>query len=111
MLTKITEIVVIVAAVLVYLIQRAKYLRDIEPDLELKWTGKIRIVKMSPNLAEFWAYYIDVQVENVSKNRANDMQFNVDLGLFPERGLPDYMQSECPQRPRMHPEELAWVFR
>ena len=55
------------AAILAYLVQRARYLREIEPDLELKWPDGIRVTEMSTTLKESWAFYIDVEVENRSK--------------------------------------------
>jgi hypothetical protein len=100
------EIIILVAAILIFLIQRARYLREIEPDLELAWANKITVDKMSQDVDKFWDYYIHVDVKNVSNNRANDMLFKVALKLFPERGRPRFLESKYPLIPGLHETQL-----
>jgi hypothetical protein len=100
------EIVILVALVLVFLIQRAKYLRQIDPDLELTWAGRIRVHTMSSSVDQFWAYYIHLGVKNVSRNRATDMLFKVVLWIFPERGGSRFLEIKYPLFPGFHQTEL-----
>jgi len=84
-LTAITTTILAIAAVLAYLIQRARYLREIEPDLDLEWPTSIRVGELGSTLQESWAFYIDIEVENVSKNHAEDLRYDLDLHIFPDR--------------------------
>jgi len=102
----IVGVVLAIAAIFAFLLQRARYLREIEPDLELTWAKRIRVEKMVSFLTEFWAYYIDVNVENKSKNHAQDMLFSVELWVFPERGKPTILQDKFPLIPRLFNPEL-----
>jgi hypothetical protein len=87
-ITMITTGILAIAAILAYLVQRARYLREIEPDLELKCSDRIRVEKMSRTLKEFWAFSIDVEIDNRSKNHAEGLQYKVDLQISPHRGEP-----------------------
>ena len=53
----ITTTVLAVAAIFIFLVERARYLREIEPDVELKWPENIQVSQMSQSLKEFWAIY------------------------------------------------------
>jgi len=83
--TAITTTILAIAAVLAYLIQRARYLREIEPDLDLEWPTSIRVGELGSTLQESWAFYIDIEVENVSKNHVEDLRYDLDLHIFPDR--------------------------
>jgi len=101
-----TAIVILVAAVVLFVIQRARYLREIEPDLELTSADRIRVDTMSSTVDQSWAYYIYVNVKNVSKNRATDMLFKVVLWIFPERGGARFLEIKYPLFPGFHQTEL-----
>jgi len=82
--TAITTGVLAIAAILAYLVQRARYLREIEPDLDLEWPNGIRVGQLGHTLREPWSFYIDIKVENVSKNHAEDVRCYLNLYIFPE---------------------------
>ncbi|GAI38525.1 unnamed protein product, partial [marine sediment metagenome] len=44
--TAITTTILAIAAILAYLVQRARYLKEIEPDLDLEWPTSIRVGKL-----------------------------------------------------------------
>ena len=102
----IVGVVLALAAIFAFLLQRARYLREIEPDIELTWAKRIRVEEMASSLKECWAYYIDVNVENKSRNHAKDMLFSIELWVFPERGRPRVLQDKFPLIPRLHDSEL-----
>jgi len=90
--TTITGIIVAHAAILAYLLQRARYLREIEPDVELTWTNRFEGIQFKQSLDNFWCFYIPVKVENKSKNHAKDLTFNVELLVFPRRERPNFVK-------------------
>jgi len=102
----ITTGILAVAAMLAYLVQRARYLREGEPDLELEWPDSIRVVEMSPTLKNFWALYIDIEVKNKSKNHAEDLRYEVELKIFPQRGKPSFLSEKINGILQMHPAEV-----
>ena len=102
----ITTTVLAVAAIFVFLVERARYLREIEPDIELKWPENIQVSQMSQSLKEFWAIYINVEVKNISKNHAEDLDYQVELGIFPQRGKASYINTQFPNRVRTHPAAI-----
>lgn len=104
----ITGIVLAVAATLAFLIQRARYLREIEPDLELSWPTNIRISQLSHSLKQFWAFYIDIEVENKSRNHAYNLIYEVELSIFPLwlDGKVHALKKVCSQDESHH----AWLW-
>ena len=104
----ITTSILALAAILAYIVQRARYLREIEPDLELKWPDSIRVVRMSPDLKEGFAFYIDIKIENLSKNHAQDLKCEVDFKIFPHREKPQVISGKIrPPLLLLSPEILA----
>jgi len=101
-----TTAILAVAAIFAFLIQRARYLREIEPDLELKWPENIRVSQMNQSLKEFWAIYIDVEVKNISKNHAENLVYEVDLVIFPRRGKASCIENQFVDRLRTSPPTL-----
>lgn len=95
-----------IAAMLAYLVQRARYLREIEPDLELKWPDGIRVARMGSELREGFAFYIDIEVENRSRNHAEDLRYEVDLRLFPNRDKPQFIAVRIHKFLGLHPDEI-----
>ncbi len=102
----VTTGILALAASLAYLVQRARYLREIEPDLKLKWPNRIRVIEMSTTLKEFWAFYIDIEVENVSRNHAEDLRYEVDLQIFPQRGKARFLREKIHDAVRIHPTDV-----
>jgi len=92
--TAITTTILAIAAILAYLVQRARYLREIEPDLDLVWPASIRVGKLGPTLQESWRFYIDIKVENVSKNHAEDLIYDLELRIFPDRTKPETIRGK-----------------
>lgn len=91
--TAITTVVFALAAILTYLVQRARYLREIEPDLDLG-TASIKVGKLGPTLKESWSFFIDIEVENVSKNHAEDLRYDLELLIFPDRKKPETIRGK-----------------
>jgi len=106
MVAIVTATIIGLAAFLAFLIQRARYLREIEPDLEVEWLGNLRISQMSKTLDKPWSLYIDVQLENKSRNHAHDLRCKVELTVFPVRGRSQAIPSKFYQFPRLHEDEL-----
>jgi len=102
----ITTTVLAVAAVFVFLVERARYLREIEPDIELKWPENIQVSQMSQSLKEFWAIYINVEVKNSPKNQVEELDYQVELGIFPQRGKASYINVQFPDFLRTHPASI-----
>jgi hypothetical protein len=96
--TTITGIILTIAAILAYLLQRARYLREIEPDLEITWLNRIDEIEVETTLDQRWSMYIPLQVVNKSENHAQDIMSYVDLKLFPDRRKPQYI----------HPKYFPW---
>ena len=82
--TAITTTILAIAAILAYLVQRARYLREIEPDLDLEWPTSIKVGKLGSTLKEPWSFFIDIEVENISKNHAEDLRYDLNLYIFPD---------------------------
>lgn len=105
-LNTIIGIVLATAALLAYLIQRARYLKENEPDLELIWPEKIRPNQMQPTLKNFWSLYIDLEVVNRSANHACDLRWEIKLDIFPRRGGSRFFGAKYTDTLRLHPKEL-----
>jgi hypothetical protein len=101
-----TGVILTLAAILTYLIQRARYLREIEPDLDLTWPTSVRVEQMAPTLKEFWSMYIDIKVVNKSDNHATDLRPVIHLDIFPSRGDGHVLSAELRELLRLHPEDL-----
>jgi len=86
-------VIAAIAAVLGYFIERARYFRDIEPDLELSPHG-LSLEEMHTTLQESWGFYIYIAVENKSDNPAYDLEYGVNLSIFPQRGRANVMISK-----------------
>lgn len=106
MLNTIIGIVLALAALLAYLIQRARYLKETEPDLELIWPENIRLSQMQHTLKNFWSLYIDLEVVNQSKNHADDLQWEAELDIFPQRGGSTCLRAKYIDTLRLHQKEL-----
>lgn len=91
----VASIVLPIAAILAFLVQRARYLREIEPDLELHWPETIRIAEISSTYNDFWGFYIDLEIENLSQNHSYDIDYHVDLTIFLKRNKPAIIQTRC----------------
>ena len=102
----ITTGILAIAAILAYLVQRARYLREIEPDLELKWPERIRVVRMGSELREGFSFYIDIELENRSRNHAYGLVYEVDLSIFPERGKPSFIEAKIHDLLKYHQSEI-----
>ncbi|MGD0354899.1 MAG: hypothetical protein ABSB31_05605 [Dehalococcoidia bacterium] len=77
-----------------YFIQRSRYLKEIEPDLDLIWPEKIRIGDLKPSLKDFGHFYIDICILNRSTNHAYDLSHTVDLTIIPQRNRSDAIESK-----------------
>ena len=104
--TILTGTVLALAALFAYFIQRARYLRETEPDLELTWPNSVRVGQMSHTLKEFWSLHIDVEAENKSKNHAEDLRWEVEVTIFPERGRSYGLVTKYSDILRLHPPKL-----
>lgn len=101
-----TGIVLASAALFAYLIQRARYLREFEPDLELTWPEVIQIIEMPHSLKEFWAVSIDLGVHNISNNPATGLRWQCELEIFPERGRASYIETTFSNYLPISPSEI-----
>lgn len=101
-----TGIILTIASVLTYFIQRSRYLKEIEPDLDLRWPEKIRIGNLSPRLKDFGHFYIDVYIANRSLNHAYNLSYIVDLTILPQRGKSQAFQSRHIEVVHYSPKEL-----
>jgi hypothetical protein len=102
----ITTGILAVAAILAYLVQRARYLREIEPDLDLIWPTAVRISNFGATLRDFWAFFIDLNVKNCSKNHAINIRYEVELWIFPDRSRPDVIDLRIRDWVPIHPTEI-----
>ena len=98
--------VLAIAAFLAYLVQRARYLREIEPDLDLEWPDSIRVGGLGNTLREPWSFYIDIKVENISKNHAENIRYNVNLNIFPNHVKSKIIRGKIYDKLRLHPEDI-----
>jgi hypothetical protein len=102
----ITTGILVFAAILTYLIQRARYLREIEPDLELKWLNCFRNIRLGSTFNEMWSFYVDIEVENLSGNHARDLEYEVKLDIFPHMGKPQICRCQMYKGSVAHTQEL-----
>jgi hypothetical protein len=104
--TAITTVIFALAAILTYLVQRARYLREIEPDLDFEWPTSIRVGALGSTLQESWRFYIDIEVENVSKNHAEDLRYEVSLNIFPNHAKSNHIRGNICDKLRLHPHDI-----
>ncbi len=106
--TIVTTSILALAAILTYLVQRARYLIEIEPNLELSLPSEIRIDKFGETLQDSWDFFIDIIVKNHSKCHAYDIRYEVKLYISPIRGRPDVIILKIRDLvpPATHPTEL-----
>ena len=96
------------AAILAFLIQRARYLREIEPDLrlELPHPYDIRISEIGHTLKDRWSFYIYVKVNNRSIiNHAYDVKYKAKLMIFPQRGQSTFIPVDSIERWSLTPSK------
>ena len=84
MLEIFTAIILALAAIFAYLIQRARYIREIEPDLRLTRIVAIEEYNGVKNIQDPWFFNIDIEVENQSNNHACELTYNtlIQIHLF-----------------------------
>ena len=91
-------LVLALAAVLAYLVHRARYLRETDPDLQVTWTGKVtfpppagELHPLSEDLRKGWTFWIELRVENRSQTPGQRLrmegQLVLDLDRSREKGL------------------------
>lgn len=106
-LSIITTSILAIAFLLTYMVQRARYLKEIEPDLVLKTSArKIRVNEIKGNLKQFWNLYIDIDVTNITKKHAEELKYRVDLTIHPDRKKAKIIKSTIPELVYEHPRNL-----
>lgn len=96
-----------VAVVLTYLVQRARYLKEIEPDLVLTTnTGRIRVKEINETLKKSLILYIDIDVKNVTTKHVEQLKYNGRLTIWNERGKPYIITTSFKERVYQHQRNL-----
>ena len=99
----VTTSILAIAFILTYLVQRARYLKEIEPDLVLKPDiNRISVKKLERTLKQFWNLYIDIDVTNITTKHAEQLKYDVVLTIWPDRGKPDVIISSFQERIYQH---------
>ena len=104
------SIVVALGAILAFVVQRARYLREIEQDLEVTWNHEVFLITEEDTLETLkqeWGIATEVHIENRSnRNHAENLQLKVDLGIYPSRSSSPTIVATYPHPYHIRPSVL-----
>ena len=104
------SVVVALGVILAFVVQRARYLREIEPDLEVTWNNEVFLITEEDTLETLkqeWGIATEVHIENRSnRNHADNLELKVDLGIYPRRSSSPAIVATYPHPYHIRPSAL-----